>query len=372
LSAAAPGDERPLRVGQSLELRLDTLAAGGDAVGREGGRVLFVPLGAPGDRVRVRVVELHKRFARAEIEAILEPGPGRREPPCPHFGTCGGCSWMHLDEPAQRAAREALLRDALLRIGGLHELPALEWIASPRALRYRSRARVAWEHGRIGFRARASHEVVDVEQCPVLDEPTQAQLAALRARKPKGRGEVEIRGFGARAPEAGLGLRVAPGAFFQANSALWRAWLDLVIELAGSGELAVELYAGVGFYTAAIERSFARVIAVERSRAARDLARNTRARVIEAAAEDWAKDGLRGLDPDAILLNPPRTGCDARVSEAIGRSAARRIIYVSCDPPTLARDLARIGDTFRLERLVLLDALPQTHHVESAALLLRV
>ena len=117
---------------------------------------------------------------------------------------------------------------------------------------------------------------------------------------------------------------------------------------------------------------FARVIAVERSRAARDLARNTNARVIEVAAEDWAKGGLRALDPDLILLNPPRTGCDARVSEAIGHSRARRIVYVSCDPPTLARDLARIGDTFRLSRLVLLDALPQTHHVESVALLVRV
>jgi 23S rRNA (uracil1939-C5)-methyltransferase len=121
-----------------------------------------------------------------------------------------------------------------------------------------------------------------------------------------------------------------------------------------------------------IERTFARVIAVERSRAARDLARNTRAVVIEAPAEDWAKAHLHGLDPELVLLNPPRVGCDAGVSDAIGRSRARRIVYFSCDPATLARDLARLGDTYRLARLVLLDALPQTHHVECAALLLRV
>jgi 23S rRNA (uracil1939-C5)-methyltransferase len=361
-----------LALGQRLELRLEGLAAGGDAVGRAGNRVVFVALGAPGDRVRVRVVELHRRFARAEIEELLEPGPGRREPPCRYFGTCGGCSWMHLDEAAQRSARETLLRDALLRIGRLRELPEIEWLASPRALGYRTRARVAHESGRVGFRERASHRVVDIEQCLVLDAATQGQLEALRAHPPRGRGELEIRGFGARAPADALGLRVAPGAFFQANGSLWQRWLELIAELAGAGGLAVELYAGVGFYTAVIERTFARVIAVERSRAARDLARNTRAEVVESPAEDWAKAELRGLDPDLVLLNPPRVGCDARVTEAIGCSRARRIVYVSCDPATLARDLSRLGDTFRLARLVLIDALPQTHHVECAALLIRV
>jgi 23S rRNA (uracil1939-C5)-methyltransferase len=369
LSAVLPPDE--LSLGQRLELRLEGLAAGGDAVGRAGSRVLFVALGAPGDRVRVRVVELQRRFARAEIEELLEPGPGRREPPCRYFGTCGGCSWMHLDEATQRSARETLLRDALLRIARLRDLPEIEWLDSPRALGYRARARVAHEAGRVGFRERASHRVVDVEHCLVLDAATQAQLEALRAQPPAGRGELEIRGFGARAPEEALGLRVAPGAFFQANSSLWQRWLALVAELAGAGGLAVELYAGVGFYTAVIERTFARVIAVERSRAARDLSRNTRAEVFELPAEDWAK-ALHGLEPDLVLLNPPRIGCDARVAAAIGRSRARRIVYVSCDPATLARDLARFGDTFRLARLVLIDALPQTHHVECAALLFRV
>jgi tRNA/tmRNA/rRNA uracil-C5-methylase (TrmA/RlmC/RlmD family) len=372
LSGAAPGDEPDLVVGQRIELRLESLAAGGDAVGRAGSRVVFVPLGAPGDLARVRVVQVQRRFARAELEALLEAGPGRREPPCPYFARCGGCSWMHLDDAAQRSARESLLREALARIGGLRELPQLEWIGSPRALAYRARARVAYESGRVGFRGRASHRVIDVEHCLVLDGATQAQLDALRARRPQGRGELEIRGFGARAPAAGRSLRVAPGAFFQANSSLWEPWLALVAELAGGGELAVELYAGVGFYTAVIEGAFARVIAVERSRAARDLARNTRAEVVEAPAEDWAKVALRGLAPDLVLLNPPRTGCDTAVSEAIRHSRARRVIYVSCDPATLARDLARLGDTFRLARLVLLDALPQTHHVETVALLVCV
>jgi 23S rRNA (uracil1939-C5)-methyltransferase len=361
-----------LELGQQLELRLDALAAGGDAVGRAGQQVVFVPLGAPGDRVRVRVVELHRRFARAEIEQILERGPGRRDPPCPHFGRCGGCSWMHLDALAQRAGREALLREALARIGGLQDLPALEWIESPRELGYRARARVAHEDGRVGFRERASRRVVDVERCLVLDAPTQAQLDALRGRRPRGSGELEIRGFGARAPAAAGALRVSPGAFFQANAALWERWLALIAELAGSGALAVELYAGVGFYTAAIERAFERVIAVERSRAARDLARNTRATVIEAPAEEWAKTALRGLAPDLVLVNPPRTGCDPAVIDAIAHSGARRLVYVSCDPATLARDLAALEDTFRLTRLVLLDALPQTHHVGTVARLVCV
>jgi 23S rRNA (uracil1939-C5)-methyltransferase len=111
------------------------------------------------------------------------------------------------------------------------------------------------------------------------------------------------------------------------------------------------------------------VIAVERSHAARDLKRNTRAEVVQASAESWAK-ALATLEPDLVLLNPPRAGCNAAVTRALRHSRAHRIVYVSCDPATLARDLARVGDTFSLKRLVVLDALPQTHHVESIAFLI--
>ncbi len=347
-----------------VELEIESLAAGGDGVARLDGMAVFVPRAAPGDRVLARITESRRRFARAEIEQVLRPGPDRRDPPCRYAGRCGGCSWQHLDESAQRRAREQILRDALQRIGGLRELPDIVHLESPRVLGYRSRARVAHAAGQVGFRAHASHRVVDVNECIVLDPATSAELARLRARRRRGHGETEIRGFGPQVRVAGRDYLVGPDSFFQANASLWSDWLDLIARKCGSGALAIELYAGVGFYTAVIERGFEHVIAVERARSVHDLERNTGVEVIHASAESWAKESLPGMRPDLVLLNPPRMGCAPEVSEAIALSGARRVVYVSCDPSTLARDLVRIGDGHRVDEIVLIDALPQTHHLE--------
>jgi 23S rRNA (uracil1939-C5)-methyltransferase len=372
-----------VRPGARVELAIERLTAGGDGLARLDGRATFVPLTAPGDRVRAELVEVKPRFARARLLEVLEPGPARREVACAYFGRCGGCDWLHIDEAAQRAARAEILRDALVRIGKLDALPEFETLASPRSVGYRARARVACEGGRIGFRARGSREVVDIERCLVLDPGAQSQLEALRARtqrkRPGARSEpqasvvshaqeVEVRGFGFEA----AGLRVSPGSFFQANAALWDAWADRVVELCGRGELVLELYAGVGFYTRRLEQRFARVIAVERDSSAEDLRHNTRARVVASSAEEFVAAGVEGLAPDVALLNPPRTGCDPSVVTALRELAPARIVYVSCDAATLARDVARIGAEYRVARVVVIDALPQTHHVESALLLNRL
>jgi len=358
----APGDE--------LELTVERLAAGGDGVAHSDGLTVFVPRAAPGDRLRVRVTESQRRFARAEITAVLDPGPARREPACPYYGRCGGCSWLHLSEPAQLEARLAISRAALERIAGRADLPEIEVVASPRPLGYRARARVAHAGGRIGFRARGSREVVDVARCAVLDPATQEALERLRAAAPQGEGESEIRGVGDAISLAGRRFELAPGAFFQANAALWERWVELVLELCGEGERAVELYCGIGFYTAGLARRFARVVALEGAReAAACAARNCAAELVCAPAEVWAPRELPKLAPQLVLLNPPRVGCHIKVSEALAHSGARRIVYVSCEPATLARDLARIGPRFRIARLVLIDALPQTHHVELVAAL---
>jgi 23S rRNA (uracil1939-C5)-methyltransferase len=274
---------------------------------------------------------------------------------------------MHLEEPVQRAARRAIVRDALERIGGLRDLPQFEEIEAPEPLGYRARARVAYEAGRIGFRAAGSREIVDVVRCLVLDGATQDALDALRSTPPRGAGEVELRGFGSSLRVGDRHYRVGPGAFFQANRPLWARWLGAVLEACGGGDLAVELYAGVGFYTAGLADHFARVIAVERSRAARDLARNVppRVRVERATAERFATEKLPGLTPDLALVNPPRAGCHRSVLNAIERARPLRLVYVSCEPSTLARDLSRLTCAFRVKAICVMNALPQTHHVET-------
>jgi tRNA/tmRNA/rRNA uracil-C5-methylase (TrmA/RlmC/RlmD family) len=356
--------------GEVVELAIERLAAGGDGIAHVDGLTVFVPLSAPGDRVRARVVAVQPRFARAEIEAVLAPGPGRRAAPCPYYGHCGGCTWMHLDEAEQARGRDAIVREALQRIGGVAALPELEHVASPAAFAYRSRARIAWERRRVGFRARASREVVDVERCLVLDPATETEFAHLRGKPPPGHGEREIRGYGEAVVVAGKRLAVGPSAFFQANRPLWPRWQELVVDACGRGERAVELYCGVGFYTVGLCERFARVVAVERSPAARDARRNCpAAHVVEESAEAFAARELASLAPELVLLNPPRTGCHQAVSDALRAAMPRRVVYVSCDAPTLARDVARIGADFRIARVVVLDALPQTHHVEVVVVL---
>ena len=354
-------------VGSRVELRIESLAAQGDGVGRLEGCVVFVPYTVPGDRIRAELVRVRPRYARGELLDVLEPGPHRRESPCPYFASCGGCRWLHLDEAGQEAGRIAILREALGRIGRVQELPSVEFVRSPAALGYRSRARVAHARGQVGFRAWRSHEVVDIERCLVLDPETQRKLIRLREKPPRGRGEIEIRGYGKEVEVAGRRLVISPGAFFQANRTLWDRWFEVVVGACGSGELAVELYAGVGFFTVGIEQSFKTVIAVERGSSARDARRNTRASVIEAAAERWLPEQVGRLEPNLVLLNPPRVGCDARVIDPLRELSPPRIVYVSCEPSTLARDISRLRPAYRLTGLFLLDALPQTHHVEAVA-----
>jgi 23S rRNA (uracil1939-C5)-methyltransferase len=354
-----------LRVGDEIELTIDALAAGGEGIGRLDGLAVFVPWSAPGDRIRARVIESRRRFARAEIAELVEPGPDRREPPCPWFARCGGCSWMHVSEEAQRRARVAIVRDALRRIGGASELPEIGELVSPLPLGYRARARIAYAHGSVGFRAARSHDVVDVAYCAVLDPRAAQEFERVRASRPRGRGEIEIRSWENVLRVGDENLRVSPDSFFQANASLWEVWRQRVVESCGRGELAVELYAGVGFYTTGLVENFRRVIAVERGRAVRDARKNTRAEVVHAAAEDWAPGELPSLAPDLVLVNPPRAGCHPALVEAIAAAPPRRVVYVSCDPSTLARDFRALAHTFRIAELCVIDALPQTHHVEA-------
>ncbi len=368
---SSTADVRAL-VGAEFDLRIESLATGGEGVGRHAGLVVFVPLAAPGDELRVRVTQAKRRWARAEITSVLEPGPHRRKAACSYYARCGGCDWMHIDEGEQSRARVEIVCEVLRRIGGLTELPQVEHVSSPRAFVYRARARVAHEGGRVGFRGRASRELVDVERCAVLNPGAQRVLAALRADPPPGRGEREISSYSRELRVGRRVYRIGPGAFFQANAALWERWREIVVEACGEGATAVELYAGVGFYTACLEEKFERVIAIERGRATRWARENTRASVVNAAAEAWASSELARLQPEVVLLNPPRSGCHRSVLDAVRACGASRVVYVSCDPSTLARDLARCDGELRLTRLAVMDSLPQTHHVEVVSVLERV
>ena len=376
-----------------IELAIESLAAGGEGVGRDAaGRVVFVPFAAPGDRLRVRIVEEQTRFARGEIEAILEPAAARTAPRCAVFGRCGGCAWQHLAYEAQVEAKRAILRDALVRIGGFAD-PPLDFVASPAPYGYRSRARLLAAGGEVGFRERRSHALCAIRSCPLLAPPLDAAVAPL-AGAADGEWELALGSDGAvrvtslAAPQgerialdvAGERVEISPGGFAQANALLQGALAQAVRDAAGQGDELLELFAGAGFFTLGLARRFQRVAAVESdARAVADLAHNARAaglrhvRVIEAKSETVLAEA-RGqrIQPQVVVLDPPRGGIGPRASGDLAKLPVRRVVHVSCDPATLARDLAVLGGRgFALERVTGFDLFPQTPHVEAVAVLTR-
>ena len=379
-----------------LEIDITTLSSEGDGIGRdETGRVVFVPFTAPGDRVRVRVTSRRKRFLRASVETLLVPGEARAEPVCAVYGSCGGCSWQHVSYDAQLEAKARQVRDALERIAKL-TAPAIETIPSPTPYAYRARARVVREGERVGYRRRRSRALCSITRCPVLTEPAERALRALAEDPEAEPGEWELAAGSAaseparRTPVAaaeggrvlleagGDRLEVSPGVFYQANLGLHEALIAAVLDAAGTGALALDLYAGAGFFTLGLARGFERVVAVESASAAvRDCRRNLEAAghgnalVVPGRLEDVAQEApLVSLRPEVVVLDPPRAGLGEPLAAWLADRGADRVVYLSCDPATLARDVGVLAERgYRLTRLQAFDLFPQTPHVEALAVL---
>jgi len=377
-----------------LTLAIERLASGGEGVAHDpDGRVVFVPGTVPGDRVEVRLVEERRRFARGEVLQRIEDGPDRVEPRCPLVGRCGGCTWQHVAYPAQVRAKAAIVEDALRRIGRL-ELPGeVVCTPSPEPFGYRGRARLGFDRGRVGFRHLRSHALCPTTTCPVLAPPLAEALAELGREPPEGQGELTLAagddgavcitgdgrpGSGVVLEVAGDRVRVSAGGFLQVNALLRGALADAVFEAVGSGERLAEYFAGAGFFTLGLARRFGRVVAVEsHPTATGDLAANLAAaglsnvKIETAQAEsDRHRDALERFAPQVVVLDPPRTGLPPGFAESVAALGADRIVYVSCDPATLARDLRVLCDHgYRLATVRAFDLFPQTPHVETLATL---
>lgn len=403
------------------------MAAGGDGVARlPDGLALFVPLAAPGDRVRIRVTERHRRFARAEISEVLVAGPGRCAPRCPVFGRCGGCAWQHLEYSVQVQAKQAILREALVRIGGWVLTDEIPLTPSPAPYGYRTRARLLVGREGIGYRRQGSHALCAIDGCPILVPSLDAEVGRLAGARrvspePAEQGEWElVAGRDGRArshpvrshpvrshpvrshpvkkhsvkgggpTELGADrdrielragqdvLAVSPGTFIQANLGLHDALHAAVLDSVGRGRHAIELHAGAGFFTLALARRFEEVEAIEvASSAVADLRANLlsagleRVRVVEGDVEEVLKSRV-GPRPELVLLDPPRAGLSPGALESLVELSAARIVYLSCDPATLARDSARLRERgYALESVQGFDLFPQTPHVEALAVLIR-
>lgn len=396
-----------------LELTIEKLVLGGDGLARWRGMPVFVPRAAPGDVVEVRITERRPSYARAEIEEVKTPGPLRREVPCPFYERCGGCQLQHIEDAAQLGLKAAAARETLRRLGGIDpaQLAAcrFEEPVGERAWGYRLRAQVhvvSPPEGPVGvgFRRRRSRDLVLVDRCPVLAPALEKEVRSLSSLpgdpaaapgKLPSRLSLATAGLEPDSPVVAappvdglpsgdleidlLGRKLSYDArcFFQAHGGLLEA---LLLSAVGpfEGDAAVELYAGVGFFTAGLAGRYGSVTAVEGESVAARYARNNlrrnrlgHCRVERSAVESWVdrRRGGPGLESglDRVLVDPPRGGLPRKVRSALLNAAPNRLTYVSCDPATLARDLGDLTRDFDLESISFFDVFPQTAHIETVA-----
>lgn len=341
-------------------LTIEDIAFGGKGVARHQGMVVFVPFVAPGETVSARIVALKKRYAEAELVSILTPSPHRVEPPCPVFGICGGCSYQHLAYEQQLAVKAAQVEQTLRRVGRLEQVPMQAMISSPKQYGYRNRIRVHRAGGVVGFFAHDPGTLVDVEQCPIADASVNQALASLRRTS---------------LPDGDYPLR-APGGgpyFEQTNPAATRELVALLERTVRRGQqLLVDAYCGNGLFARALRDRFEQVIGLEENQSAiqsavRSAARHERYIAGELSAH--LGEILAANDPTrtTVIVDPPATGLTPRVLDLLIAGEPAEILYVSCNPATLARDLAQLVKTFPLASVTPIDMFPQTAQIEVLA-----
>jgi 23S rRNA (uracil1939-C5)-methyltransferase len=387
-------------------------AAGGCSVALHDGIVHFVRGALPGETVEAEVTESRKSHRFANATRILEPSPHRVPPPCPVYGICGGCRLQHAAYPAQLEMKRDVLRDTLRRIGRIEPGDIDANPSEPYGYRVRGTFRVD-ARGPALLRE-ASHDLVHVDRCPLMSEGINRVLPALQGLPaPRGIDEVRIVSNGEKTsiafrdrrgddetrarlasagiaggsfadgawgeprvafPLGGLEYAVSPAAFLQAN---WRVNLALVERLAGlcgeTGGRVLDLYAGAGNFALPIAAAGCAVVAVEgHDDSFRSLQENIagnglsgRCRAVRSPVERFRDAGRF----DLLLLDPPRTGLSPAARALVLKIGAPRIAFVSCDPATLARDLSALSPRYGIRSVSMYDFFPQTHHIETLALL---
>jgi 23S rRNA (uracil1939-C5)-methyltransferase len=339
-----------------VDLRIEDVAFGGKGVGRKEGKAVFVPYTIDGEMVSTEIVREKKQFAEAELVEVKQSSPNRVAPPCPYFGRCGGCAYQHIDYQHQLAIKWRQTREALQRIGKLKHIPMRPIVPSPKQYSYRNRIAVHAEAGVIGFYRRDSHRLLDIEACPISHEQVNRALAELRTQSYVRDGNYTLR------------AQSGPRVFSQVNDAVANALRDLVVELVPSNqELLIDAYCGSGFFAKALIDKFQGVIGIDWDRFAIEGARKNATTKEAYIAGDVEEELIRSHSCSTLIVDPPATGLSANIRNAIIDLAPQTLIYVSCNPPTLARDVKELHHKFVIESVTPLDMFPQTAEIEVLA-----
>ncbi|PYJ82837.1 MAG: hypothetical protein DME73_03995 [Verrucomicrobia bacterium] len=361
---------------RTVDLKITDVAFGGKGVARENGKAVFIPFTIERELVSAKITREKKQFAEAEVVDLRQRSRYRVDPPCPYFGRCGGCAYQHIDYAHQLEIKTRQVRDVLKRIGKLDDVPMRPIIPSPLPYAYRNRVTVHAANGVIGYFQRDSNRLIDVEHCSIAMEEVNRELADLRSHD---------------VPDGHYTLRArsGPRVFSQTNDGVANALRDLIVQLMPSNqELLVDAFCGAGFFAKALIGKFQRIVGIDWDRFAIAAAKEDateKETYIAGNVEDELVGAVhrtaRGrlgsiaptLNPDktALLVDPPAVGLSARLRKTIVDLAPATLIYVSCNPATLARDLAELRSRFKIESVTPLDMFPQTAEIEVVAQLQR-
>ncbi len=342
-----------------LELSIDDVAFGGKGVARDEGKAVFIPFTIDGERVRARITRKKKTFAEAELDEVLKISPERVVPECPYFGRCGGCSYQHISYEHQLALKWRQVQEILRRIGKLDPVPMRPIVPSSLAYGYRNRITVHSQDGVIGFYRRDAHQLIDVEACSIAAPDVNESLARLRADHVKD-GHYTLR------------ARAGPRIFSQANESMGDALAASVgAMIPPSQKLLVDAYCGSGFFAKRLLERFERVFGIDWDRhavvAAKENATEKETYIAgEIEAELHPILETIALPSTVVIVDPPAAGLAEAVRRALLEFSPAVLIYVSCNPPTLARDLAALSKRFEVQSVTPFDMFPQTAEIEVA------
>jgi 23S rRNA (uracil1939-C5)-methyltransferase len=410
----------------TFDLQLEKLTYGGAAMGRlPDGRAVFVLFGLPGERVSVRLTEQKRGFARGELVELLEPSPHRIEPRCIHFGLCGGCHYQHIPYEEQLRAKTEILREQLMRIGRIENPPVHEMIPSPSPWNYRNHVQFhLTEDAKLGYVTAVRPGIFPISEChlpegvlnaiwPQLEFEPETNIERVSLRTGKDYDSMLI--LESNSPESpeleieacisvahvfeehtvviagsdhvlitvlNRDFRVSAASFFQVNTAMAEKMVEHVLAHLPSGQSAtlLDVYCGAGLFSAFLAPKFERVIGIESAPSAcEDFAYNLdefeNVELYEGLAEEIlpglagriGRDSIPERDsPTCVVVDPPRAGLDKLIVDELISLRPQVVVYVSCDPSTLARDAARlIQGGYQLRQVTPFDLFPQTFHIES-------
>ena len=370
----------PLKIGDKISLTIHDIAFGGEGVGRIDDFVVFVPFVLVGETVAAEVTEVKKNFARAKLLRVEKPSPERVEPACRYFGACGGCQYQHVAYPAQLRLKQKQISDLFERVGKIPSDKIAPVIPCPSPYGYRNRIMIRSQWNKpeqklnIGFIRADCGLVEDIEECKIAEPALNEQIRHVRAHPPpKGGIKVVLR----VQPED---WDVPPDSFFQNNFFLLPELVGTVrgfLRDSGVKHL-VDLYCGVGFFgidLAGAVESFVGVeydqLAIKSARKNAETRKISNGEFVAAKAEEVFVEVLKRFSPEAtaVILDPPRKGCQPEILQLLREKRPAQVVYVSCHPATMARDLNILcGDgVFDLARVQPLDMFTQTQHVECVA-----